>query len=103
MNPLGVGRGGAPGDQKLAFVPMDPENLPVSTVCMCVRVHVADLQGGGCATGHVESCVHVRVHVCMLGGIHVHGCTCRSAGAESWVSDCVHVQEWAWGSVCGGR
>lgn len=65
MNPLGVGGGGGPGDQKLAFVPMDSENLPVSTlrvhVCVCVCM--------------LWICKEVGVPLCMWRAVCMSECT----------------------------
>lgn len=83
-----------PSDQKLAFVPMDPEKLPVSTLCASIRVYLA-VGTCGCAT--VRVCVREY-----LGAVCVHRRVCKGAGAERLsVGDCVCMQEGACGSVCG--
>lgn len=87
------GRWGWAGGETLVFVPMDPENLPVSTVCVSTCVC---LQAGLPTCKAVGMCVCVRVYMVR------HVCTdvCRSAGAERLsVCECVQVQEWACGCV----
>lgn len=79
MNPLGEGCGSEPGDQKLAFVPMDAENLPVST-CVCAGSPQICKE---VARASVPQCtwraVCVRVY---LGHVRVHR-RARERGAEA--------------------